>query len=256
MAASKQHLARRTRNPRKASKTAATVKAKSTQRLKTTAPKQRCTRTNQRDKAGGDIHDHQRHRLNSLREWQRNLGQVQPESLSDLSLIVEPQKSLQQGLSYYALPLIPLVSFLDELRGRSIDEPQRMINVLCDLVESIITCISMVKENVSIRSLEKMLHGGDMLFHTAIVRCVGSGSHPYRHPTLKAAEHATAKMAFYHEQFGRALWCMPQCMREEPGVRWKQAFFPVTKDYLRRFSTEPEESLLSKNWSDASGRCY
>lgn len=104
----------------------------------------------------------------------------------------------------------------------------------------------MVKEGVPIRNLEKMLHDGDMLFYTAIVRCVGSSSHPHRHSTLKAAEHVTVKMLFYHEQFGRALKCMPQCIREKPGLGWKQAFFPLTKEYLRRFSTEPGESLLSK----------
>lgn len=46
--------------------------------------------------------DHHIHRLSSLREWQRNLGQIQPESLSDLSLILELQRNLQQGLSCYA----------------------------------------------------------------------------------------------------------------------------------------------------------
>ena len=253
MAASQQHPARRsrTRNPRKASKTTAALtakaKAKSKRRLQALTHNQRRTHSKQQEAPGRNANDHQKDRLSPLHEWQKNLGEIHPEGLSDPSLIVELQKNLELGLSYYTLPLIPLVRLFDELRGRSTDGPQRMVNMLCDLVERIISCVSMVKRDVPIRNLEKMLHDGDMLFHTAIVRCVGSGSHPHRHSTLQAAEHVTVKMAFYHERFGRAVRCMPQCIREKPGLDWKQAFFPMTKDYLRRFSTEPEGSRLSKS---------
>lgn len=148
MVASRQHPARRAVNPRKASKTVAPAEPKHKQRLKTTAPPQRRIRVKQRDQAGRNANEQgirRRSRLNSLHEWQKTLGEIQPKDLSDPLLILELQKSLEQSLSNYALPLIPLVRFFDELRGRSTDGPQRMVNVLCDLVERIISCVSMMK---------------------------------------------------------------------------------------------------------------
>ncbi|GAB1730033.1 hypothetical protein NU195Hw_Modified_200t1 [Hortaea werneckii] len=171
MAASRQHPARRAKTPRKPLKTAVPTQPKHNQRTKTAAPSRRCTRVKQQDQAIRNANEQEIRLLNrhhSLQEWQKTFGEIQPENLSDPLLVLELQKSLEQGLTNYALPLIPLVRFFDELRERSTDGPQRMVNVLCDLVERIIGCVSMMKEDVPVRNLEKMLLDGDVLFHTAM----------------------------------------------------------------------------------------